>query len=107
MREPGSSRRSRIAQVVHPVEEVQALLSFVWKSSERRVDDEPGAPEVDERDEGLRSVEAEGAVGEQPDFGVECFDAAVGEPEPDRGEDPVPVAADRAGELDERLELAA
>jgi len=50
-------------------------------------------------------VEAEAAVGEQPDFGVEGFEAAVGEPESDRGEDAVAVAADRAGELDERLEL--
>jgi len=74
-------------------------------SSEWEVDGQAGAAEVDEGDERPGSVEAEAAVGEQPDFGVEGFEAAVGEPESDRGEDAVAVAADRAGELDERLEL--
>jgi hypothetical protein len=49
---------------------------------------------------GRNAVEAEGAVGEQPDLGVEAFHAAVGEAQSDRGEDAVAVAADRAGELD-------
>jgi len=48
-------------------------------------------------------VEAEAAVADEPDAAVESFEAAVVEPEPDRVEDPVAVAADRAGELDERL----
>ena len=39
-----------------------ALRSFSWNSSLRRVDDQAGAAEVDEGDERLGSVEAEGAV---------------------------------------------
>jgi hypothetical protein len=39
-----------------------ALRSLSWKSAQRRVDDEAGAAEVDEGDEGLGAVEAEGAV---------------------------------------------
>jgi len=50
-------------------------------------------------------VEAEAAVRQQPDLGVEAFQAAVGQAEADRGEDAVAVASDAAGELDERLEL--
>jgi len=80
---------------------------FVWRSSVGRVDDEAGATEVNECDQRLGAVEAEGAVREEADLGVERFEAAVGEPEADRGEDPVAVAADRARELDERLELRA
>jgi len=52
-------------------------------------------------------VEAEGAVAEQPDLAVERLHAAVGQAEADGGEDAVAVAADGAGELDERLELRA
>jgi hypothetical protein len=48
-------------------------------------------------------VEAEAAVADQPDAAVEAFQASVGEAEADRGEDPVAVAADRAGELGEWL----
>jgi hypothetical protein len=47
------------------------------------------------------------AVREQADLRVQRLHAAVGEPEADGGEDAGPVAADRAGELDERLELGA
>jgi hypothetical protein len=47
-------------------------------------------------------VESVGAAGDEPDFVVECFGAALVDPEPDRLEDPVAVAADRAGEGDER-----
>jgi hypothetical protein len=50
-------------------------------------------------------VEAEAAVGEQPDLGVQAFEAGVAEPEFDGGEDAVAVAAQRAGEPDERFEL--
>lgn len=52
-------------------------------------------------------MEAIGAVGERADFGVQSFEAAVGDAEFDRGEDRGLVLADRAGELDERLEFGA
>jgi hypothetical protein len=63
-----------------------------------------GAAEVDERDQRLRAVEPEAAVADEADAAVESFESAVVEAEPDRVEDPGPVAADRAGELDEWLE---
>ncbi len=47
-------------------------------------------------------MEAEAAVADQADAAVEALEAAVGEPEPDGGEDAGAVAADRARELDER-----
>jgi hypothetical protein len=50
-------------------------------------------------------VEAEAAVADQADAAVESFEAAVVEAEADGGEDAFAVAADRAGELDERVEL--
>ena len=71
------------------------------------VNGEAAAAEVDEGDQGFGSVEAEGAVREQPDLAVEAFHAAVGEAESDGGEDPVAAGAEGASELDERLELAA
>jgi hypothetical protein len=49
-------------------------------------------------------VEAEAAVADEADAAVEAFEAAVGESEADRGDDPVAVATDRAGEPDERFE---
>ena len=49
-------------------------------------------------------MEAEAAVADQPDAAVEAFEAPVVQAEADRVEDPVAVAADRAGELDERVE---
>ncbi len=49
-------------------------------------------------------MEAEAAVADEADLAVEAFQAAVGEPEPDRGEDPVAVRAQGAGEADERFE---
>jgi len=52
-------------------------------------------------------VEAEGAVAGQADLRVEAFEAAVGEPEADGGEDALAVAADRPRELDERPQLRA
>ena len=52
-------------------------------------------------------MEAEAAVADQADAAVESFEAAVVEAEADGGEDAFAVAADRAGELDERVELRA
>src|SRR5205814_3549613 len=66
-------------------------------------DDDAGAAEVDEGDQGAGGVESEAAVADQADAAVEAFESAVVESEPDGVEDPVAVAADRAGELDERL----
>src|SRR5688500_12376740 len=53
---------------------------------------------------GSGPVEAGGAVADQADLGVQAFEAAVGEPEADRGEDAVAVLAQRAREPDERLQ---
>ena len=75
--------------------------------SSGEVDDDAGAAEVDEGDQGCGGVEAEAAVADQADAAVEALEAAVVEAEPDRGEDAGAVAADRAGELDERLEPGA
>jgi hypothetical protein len=52
-------------------------------------------------------VEAEAAVADQADLAVEAFEAAVGEPEADGGEDSVAVLAQGAGEPCERLEPGA
>ena len=49
-------------------------------------------------------MKAEAAVADQPDATVEAFEPAVVEAEADRVEDPVAVAADGAGEFDERVE---
>jgi hypothetical protein len=49
-------------------------------------------------------VESEAAVADQADLAVESFEAAVGEPEADGGEDPVAVRSERAGEADEGSE---
>lgn len=49
-------------------------------------------------------MESVAAVADQPHLGVQSLEPCVGEPEPHGGEDPVAVAADRAGEL--RLALA-
>jgi hypothetical protein len=49
-------------------------------------------------------VEAVAAVADQADAAVESFESSVVEGEPDRVEDRVAVAADGAGELDERFE---
>ena len=51
-------------------------------------------------------VEPERASGDQADLGVDLLDAGVGEAVLDRGEDPVALVGDRAGELDERRQLA-
>ena len=52
-------------------------------------------------------MEAERAVADQADLGVEAFEAAVGEAEPDGGEDAVAVLAQCAGEADEGSESRA
>ena len=80
------------------------LRSVRWWVSSREGDEGPGAAEVDERDEGAGGVEAEAAVADRSNAAVEPFEAPVVEPEADGGEDPVAVAADGAGELDERLQ---
>ena len=46
-------------------------------------------------------MEAEGAVADQADLGVEAFEAAVGEAEADGGKDAVAVLAQGAGEAHE------
>ena len=50
-------------------------------------------------------MESVAAVGEQPDFVVQAFEAGVGQAEADGGEDAVAVAAQGAGEFDEGFEL--
>ena len=52
-------------------------------------------------------MQAVAAVREQPDLVVQAFEAGVGESEADGGEDPVAVAAQGAGELDEGPEFGA
>jgi hypothetical protein len=46
-------------------------------------------------------VEPEGPLRDQSDLGVDLLDAGVGEAVLDRGQDPVALLGDRAGELDE------
>jgi hypothetical protein len=65
------------------------------------------AGEQHERERGLGRVKAVCAAGDEPDFVVERFGAALVDPEADRGEDPVAVFADRSAEADERFEAAA
>jgi hypothetical protein len=65
------------------------------------------AGEHDERERGAGGVESVGAAGAQPDLVVQRFGATLGDPEADRGEDPVAVFADRLAEPDERFQAAA
>jgi hypothetical protein len=44
----------------------------------RQLDRDAGAAEVDERDEGVGGVKAEGAVADEADLAVEALEAAVG-----------------------------
>src|SRR5262249_27530662 len=67
-------------------------------SSQRWCDLGAAAAEVDECDERFGGVEAVGAVGEQSYFRVDAFEAAVGEAEPDRGEDAVAEAGEAFGQ---------
>ena len=76
-------------------------------SSEREVDGDAAAAEVDQGDQWGGGVKAEAAVADQSNAAVEAFEAAVGQPEADRGEDARAVAAQRAGGLDERGEPGA
>jgi hypothetical protein len=76
-------------------------------SSEREIDDDAAAAEVDERDQRGGGVKAEAAVADEPDAAVEAFEAAVGEPEADGGEDAGAVAAQGAGGLEEGRQAAA
>src|SRR5439155_19773872 len=67
-------------------------------SSQGWCDPDAAAAEVDERDEWFGGVEAERAVREQPYLRVQAFEAAVGEAEPDRGEDAVAEAGQALGQ---------
>jgi len=68
------------------------------------LDRDAGTAEVDKGDEGGGGVEAEAAVADQADAAVESFESAVVEAEADGVEDPVAIATDGAGELDERFQ---
>jgi hypothetical protein len=76
----------------------------LWVKSSREVDRDAGAAEVDEGDQGVGGVKAEGAMADEADLAVKAFEAAVGEAEADRGEDAVAVLAQGAREPNERLE---
>ena len=80
----------------------RALRRVVGEVHRGSVDRDAGAAEVDERDQRVGGVEAEGAVADQADLAVEAFEAAVGEAEADGGEDAVAVRAQGAREADER-----
>jgi hypothetical protein len=75
---------------------------FVWQ-----VKGDRSAGEEDERERGLGAVEAVGAAGDEADLVVERFGTALVDAQPDRGEDPVAVLAQRLAVADERLEPAA
>ena len=66
---------------------------------------DPPAAKVEHADQGLRTVEAEGASRDHAQLVVESFDDAVGEPLLELGDDVVEVLADDACRLHERLEL--
>jgi hypothetical protein len=65
------------------------------------------AGEHHESEGGFGAVEPVGAAGDEPDLVVERLGAALVDPEADRLEDPVAVAADRLAESHERLQPAA
>jgi len=62
--------------------------------------------EADEADEELGAVEAVAVVADRADLGVKSFELRVFQAAAD-GDDPVLVCADRAGELNQRLDPAA
>jgi hypothetical protein len=62
---------------------------------------------VDERDQRVGGAQAVAVVADRADLAVEALEAAVGESEPDGGEDPVAVFAQRAREADERRQPGA
>ena len=59
------------------------------------------AAEVDEGDQRVGGVEAEAAVADRADLGVEALEPAVGQAEADGGEDALAVLAQRACEAHE------
>jgi hypothetical protein len=63
--------------------------------------------EADEADEELGAVEAVAVVADRADLGVKSFGPRVFQAAADGGDDPVFVCADRAGELNQRLDPAA
>ena len=75
---------------------------LVWEAKGDRA-----AAEHHQRERGLGGVEPVGAAGDEPHLVVERLDPGVVDAKADRGEDAVAVGADRAGELDERLQTAA
>jgi hypothetical protein len=73
----------------------------------REAQGDRAAGEHHEGERGVGGVKPVGAAGDEPDPVVERFGPALVDAEPDRGEDPVAVLADRLAEPDERLEPAA
>jgi hypothetical protein len=69
---------------------------FVWVG-----DCDSAEAEVDHGGEVVGVGVAVAAAVDEPDFGVYSFESAVGEMVGDGGDDPVEVAADEAGEVDE------
>src|SRR6266536_2913715 len=65
------------------------------------------AGEHDQRERSPGRMEPVGTAGDEPHLVVERLDSGVVDPQPDSGQDAVAVGADRAGELDERLQAAA
>jgi len=65
------------------------------------------AGEHDEREGGVGGVEPVGASHDEPDLGVEAFDAAVADPVLERVDDQPTAFAHGAGALDERCQPGA
>ena len=65
---------------------VVVVVNSAWE-----FDRDGRAAEVDERDQGVGGVQAERAVADQADLGVEAFQASVGQAEADGGERSVNV----------------
>src|SRR5437870_9738310 len=68
---------------------------------------DPSAAEVDQGHQRLGRVEAETPMHDQADAAGEPLEPAVGETEIDRRQDAGLVLSERAGQLDERLQLRA
>jgi hypothetical protein len=75
---------------------------LMWQAQGNRA-----AAKHDERERSLGRVEPVGAAGDKPHLVVERLDAGVVDAKAECGQDAVAVGADRAGELDERLQTAA
>ena len=97
----------RVVPTARLMARVRRSGRFGGEVSSWEVDDGPGAAEVGGGDERVGGVEAEAAVAVEADAAVEAIEAAVGESELGRGEDPGAVAADRAREPDERAQARA